>query len=1068
MARIPVNLRPPSAPVGPFADPGTFGTTGAALQNFGAIIQDEADQRLAEHEEEIERRNRQRQAVELAGLRAQAQNGIGDFLQEIERDPDFSTYGQRWQEQQEQLQQSLQASVSDPVVWDAFQADWVALSGSATRAVRDFAYDRESDHFTAELGRSNNAILDRAGTVGANAANDLAMIEGNYLEAFRSGLISETDAVEFIRRDTQAYALQAEQAEQDRDPIGWYLRHTEGTPDDPSAVTVGPAPGDAAPADPEFAPEAIGNADLAGVNGSITDALARAGATLGFRLQITSGHRTQEHQDALLAQDIAANGGQPSGRVARHSRHTDGMAVDISTAGMSEDDKARMVAALIDVGFTAFGEYDGHIHADFRDTHQRWTSFSPAVEAILEERGAVPGAGSGDIQRAGPVPVATPGVAPDRQGPLFRRGERLAEDALEEERLRLDLEIADYETALINGIEAEPPPDDRIRFAYLTDPSAGAEIIRGLRRAERLSDEIADMHDLRTSDIQALIAAEEAAFRQGGPNLTERGERLEVLRQAATAITEAREDSAGYVVGRDEELAASFESAQTPDQWAAAIDLSMQRQLEFVDRPEDARPLPDNIVSAVLGAYEEQPDAVGRLRALQVVTLGHRHGAAVFDQLEATGLDPALRWIVDATAREHAPLSDAQAADLMAIVADADRLQEEFDRRYEGETERREANAVPGAEYDERRGVVHANRMSIVGDIGGTTALIQAERETLTRAAIGLALRNAGASTPDIDSATDTAYAMLFGGTQAIDTELGQALVPTDGSGSRDDPGFLIQRGMRTVLDNLTEMMSPEALAPFLGIAPELLASEEMRFQVAQIVEDAQWVNFDDGYALAMPVGGQFGRLLPAPDGSPRVWTGEWLADAGNRTIPAAIRPEELPALDAGELSSRLSGAFPGFVAEEEPPTPANRISSASGREAISRPPPQPTEEELRGRLRQRFQPLAPGQGVRAPDGTFAAASLATVPIEGFWYNVPTQWVGPDGRIIEVDEDTAGILARSYFNTDALVLQRFDTAMAAIHARGRPPAPPTPGNPPRPRRRPGGVMLRPLEPDEPR
>jgi muramidase (phage lysozyme) len=80
---------------------------------------------------------------------------------------------------------------------------------------------------------------------------------------------------------------------------------------------------------------------------------------------------------------------------------------------MSTEDKVRLVGALADAGFTGFGEYSGHIHADMRPTVPRsfggrdgnwggWTNLSPEIMQTLQERGFRAGISGSRIQRTLP------------------------------------------------------------------------------------------------------------------------------------------------------------------------------------------------------------------------------------------------------------------------------------------------------------------------------------------------------------------------------------------------------------------------------------------------------------------------------------------------------------------------------------------------------------------------------------------------------------------------------------------------------------------------------------------
>ena len=171
--------------------------------------------------------------------------------------------------------------------------------------------------------------------------------------------------------------------------------------------------------DPKFAPQAVhGGVDLRNVRPDVAEAAAVAGQLYGEPMQVTSGWRSQTKQN-----NIRGRGNPNRASVAKHSHHTgggegDGSALDISTVGKSAADKARMVASLVDAGFTGVGEYDTHIHVDMRDaapgsfgerdgkTWGGWTYLSPEVAATLKERGYGAGVSAKDIKRSSPVQYA--------------------------------------------------------------------------------------------------------------------------------------------------------------------------------------------------------------------------------------------------------------------------------------------------------------------------------------------------------------------------------------------------------------------------------------------------------------------------------------------------------------------------------------------------------------------------------------------------------------------------------------------------------------------------------------
>lgn len=159
---------------------------------------------------------------------------------------------------------------------------------------------------------------------------------------------------------------------------------------------------------PEFAPTSVhAGVDLRNINGAVLDAAAVAGEMFGRPLPITSGYRSQDRQNAIRA---SGDPNRPS--VAKDSQHTHGEALDISTVGMSEDDKAKMVGALVDAGFTGIGQYGTHVHADFREAVPSsfgkdgtawggWTYLSPQVMDALKARGYAAGLSRDQVQRRG-------------------------------------------------------------------------------------------------------------------------------------------------------------------------------------------------------------------------------------------------------------------------------------------------------------------------------------------------------------------------------------------------------------------------------------------------------------------------------------------------------------------------------------------------------------------------------------------------------------------------------------------------------------------------------------------
>lgn len=164
----------------------------------------------------------------------------------------------------------------------------------------------------------------------------------------------------------------------------------------------------------KFAPIAVGqNVDTRLMQPKALNATMLAGEIYGEPLQLISGHRSQEQQD-----NIRLTRGDPNRvTVARHSHHTTGDAIDANTVGMNEIQKAKLVDALLQAGFTGIGEYDTHIHADMREKtpgtfngetgYLGWTKGSPEVVQAMLARGYGPGISGSKLSRGNAAQAAT-------------------------------------------------------------------------------------------------------------------------------------------------------------------------------------------------------------------------------------------------------------------------------------------------------------------------------------------------------------------------------------------------------------------------------------------------------------------------------------------------------------------------------------------------------------------------------------------------------------------------------------------------------------------------------------
>lgn len=163
-----------------------------------------------------------------------------------------------------------------------------------------------------------------------------------------------------------------------------------------------------------------GGVDVGNVRQDVREAGEIAGELFGQPLRINSGYRSQERQNQIVGDQRLA--GRSMTAVAGRSHHTSGDALDIDTTGMDNPTRGRLVDSLVRAGFTRFGEYGTHIHADMganvpsaydpAKSWGGWTPLSPDVMQVLERRGFRAGRSGAEIDRSGPG-----GERPNRPAP---------------------------------------------------------------------------------------------------------------------------------------------------------------------------------------------------------------------------------------------------------------------------------------------------------------------------------------------------------------------------------------------------------------------------------------------------------------------------------------------------------------------------------------------------------------------------------------------------------------------------------------------------------------------------
>lgn len=118
-----------------------------------------------------------------------------------------------------------------------------------------------------------------------------------------------------------------------------------------------------------------GNVSFDEVDPYLAEAAGRLRQTWGADLPVNSAYRSPEYN--------AKVGG------AQNSQHMHGTALDLNMAGMSPEDRARLLTAAMDAGFTSFGFYDKHpdmLHVDVREGGRTWGNAPAWAQPIMGQR----------------------------------------------------------------------------------------------------------------------------------------------------------------------------------------------------------------------------------------------------------------------------------------------------------------------------------------------------------------------------------------------------------------------------------------------------------------------------------------------------------------------------------------------------------------------------------------------------------------------------------------------------------------------------------------------------------
>lgn len=248
--------------------------------------------------------------------------------------------------------------------------------------------------------------------------------------------------------------------------------------------------------------------NMKGLDADVTDALTVAGQILGEQLIVTDGKRVLNDLGRKAFNldfnkpDVVKHGHDG---VTKESYHSRGRGVDLRIHGKSEAEKAAMVGALVDAGFTGVGVYDDHIHADFRDSVPKtfgekdgkpwggWTNLTPEVKAELDKRNFKAGAKADELIRASAV-----------QSYSSKSMRTASAEYVTDERVKSMMENIGQSFTPEAAAEMRKDPDAMIKLVSM-NASKNAEVFKDATGQEASAMELSMADDLGIAQAIGLV-----------------------------------------------------------------------------------------------------------------------------------------------------------------------------------------------------------------------------------------------------------------------------------------------------------------------------------------------------------------------------------------------------------------------------------------------------------------------------------------------------------------------------------------------------------------------------------
>jgi uncharacterized protein YcbK (DUF882 family) len=515
---------------------------GAGLQDSGRTLFAEARRNQSETDD-----------IETARARAAWSTGRVNLESSFRQDdPNYTQWGERYSTESERLRQEAASGIRDPIRRERFLLETQPQVATGSARIQGLVDGRNRDAGIAGLNGTLEQAREAAIKTNDDAERERLIQSGSQAidNAIQRGFISQQQGQSLRQRWTTDYRTAT----------------LNQLPPEERAAALRENRGNVS-----FAP---------GVDQRLSEPAQRLLQGLQTtpdlpRVVINSGHRDPERN--------AAAGG------ARGSQHIHGNAMDLQTARLSDEDKAKVLAAAIANGARGIGIYpSGNIHIDTRDAPAIWgpngyrgspiETFPawarPHLQRLMETGGSSPPERSALASRPQPQATASRGSAMAAGLPTEVRQQMLVQTEQEIAQAQRQAEVGRrHEAAAIQaaigddlasversgqGVPTERLSRERIASVMGEEGARAWEVQRS--RAKKVHDALNGIESLPEGDIERRLQALQP--QPGAEGYVEDTQAYDRARRRADAIREARAKDPALAAERIPSVAEARQQAQ--------------------------------------------------------------------------------------------------------------------------------------------------------------------------------------------------------------------------------------------------------------------------------------------------------------------------------------------------------------------------------------------------------------------------------------------------------------------------------------------------------------------------